>query len=177
MRHHAAVVLSLLAAVIAASGAQAAPAPPPPACTGPEYRQFDFWIGDWDVKNPAGQVVGTNRITRELDGCVLHEHWLGARGVPGESFNVWDANRRVWHQTWVDARGTLLVLEGGLDGGSMVLAGARPDTSAAGGKALERITWTPLESGDVRQHWQTSRDGGATWATAFDGRYVKRRDR
>ena len=46
------------------------------------------------------------------------------------------------------------------------------ETSAAGGAALQRITWTPLEGGVVRQLWETSKDGGRTWAVVFDGRYA-----
>jgi hypothetical protein len=53
---------------------------PPPACSAAEHRQFDFWIGRWEVFTPDGAVS---------------------------------------------------------------------------------------------QHWETSQDDGATWATAFDGRYVK----
>ena len=50
------------------------------ACTTPEYRQFDFWVGDWDVFGPAGARTGTNRVDRLLNGCVLQEHWVGAGG-------------------------------------------------------------------------------------------------
>ena len=153
--------------------ALAAPALPP-ACTAPEHRQFDFWIGDWEVTTPDGEFAGTNRITRELGDCVLHEHWAGSRGGFGESFNAWDARTRRWHQTWVDDRGTLLVLEGGREGESMVLVGSHPDTAAAAGTGLERITWTPMSDGVVRQLWESSKDGGKSWTTAFDGRYRKR---
>jgi hypothetical protein len=31
-----------------------------------------------------------------------------------------------------------------------------------------------LPDGRVRQHWETSKDGGATWTTAFDGYYRRR---
>src|ERR1051326_6556908 len=34
-----------------------------PTCH-PEYRAFDFWIGDWDVFDPAGKKVGASRIKR-----------------------------------------------------------------------------------------------------------------
>ncbi len=47
-------------------------------CSTPEYRQFDFWAGDWVVHNAAGKLAGTNTITPMLNGCVLHEQWEGA---------------------------------------------------------------------------------------------------
>ncbi len=140
-------------------------------CTAPEYRQFDFWIGEWVVRNADRQVVGRNVIEKRFNGCVLHEHWTGARGNTGESFNTWDARRGVWHQTWVDGSGTLLLLEGGLVDGAMVLG--QTGTGRDGNPVTHRITWTPLEDGRVRQHWQASRDGGESWNAVFDGYYSK----
>src|SRR3954467_12481658 len=32
-------------------------------CGTPPYRQFDFWLGDWEVRSAAGQLLGHNRIT------------------------------------------------------------------------------------------------------------------
>ena len=47
---------------------------------------------------------------------------MAFKGI-GESLNVYDGARKVWHQTWVDTAGTLLLLEGNLRGKSMVLEG------------------------------------------------------
>jgi len=140
-------------------------------CSAAEHRQFDFWLGDWNVLTPAGQQAGTNSITREMNGCVLHEHWLGSRGGAGESFNIYDAARQVWHQTWVDGSGTLATLEGGLEGANMVLKGKA--RGQAGEPLTTRITWTPLSDGRVRQLWEQSPDG-TSWKTLFDGYYTKK---
>ncbi len=169
MRHRQIVVIALSLLTLAS----AAHAQTPP-CSAPEHRQFDFWLGDWEVRTPDGRLAGTNLVTRELGDCVLHEHWKGAGGMSGESFNAYDAARRRWHQTWVSDRGAVLTLDGAFDGTRMVLSGARPDTSAAGGAALQRITWTPLEGGAVRQLWETSKDGGRAWTVVFDGRYTRK---
>ena len=32
-----------------------------PRCRAPEYRAFDFWIGNWDVRNPRANWSGTTR--------------------------------------------------------------------------------------------------------------------
>jgi hypothetical protein len=146
---------------------------PPPSCTGPEYRQFDFWIGDWDVTNRNGKPAGFNRIEKILGGCVLQENWKGARGSEGRSFNLFDATDRKWHQTWVDNSGSKLELSGGLEGSNMVLSSeSAPDS--AGKITINRITWTPKDATHVEQHWQVSTDGGATWTEAFWGLYAKR---
>ena len=147
-----------------------AQAPAPPPCSAPEAKQFDFWIGDWDVFTPDGKLAGTNRIAR-LYGCVLHESWKNAK-VEGQSFNTFDPDRGVWHQTWVDSTGSLLVIEGGFRAGSMVLSDATlPGKKDA--KQVNEITWTPNAAGTVRQHWRVSADGGKTWTTSFDGKYVR----
>jgi hypothetical protein len=153
----------------AAQGAPSAPsAPAPPTCDAAEHRQFDFWLGEWEVSGPTGQPAGRNSITRELNGCVLHERWTGAGGMRGESFNTWDRTRQRWHQTWVSGTGNLLVIEGGLVNGAMIMSG---DTTSPKGVVRNRITWTPAPDGSVRQLWETSVDGGKTWQGAFDGRY------
>lgn len=157
----------VLAVPLLALGTLASAQPPPAACTGPEHRQFDFWVGDWRVTTPDGQHAGDNRIEKVLDGCALHENWQGAKGGRGFSYNIYDRARGVWHQTWVDRQGTLLMLEGGLKGGAMVLTGEQ-------GGALNRITWTPSKDGSVRQLWETSADQGKTWQTSFDGLYRRK---
>jgi hypothetical protein len=93
------------------------------ACSGDEYRQFDFWIGDWEVLDEDGTRQGPNRIEVILDGCALEESWVGTTGSVGRSFNTFDRQTGRWHQTWVDNSGLLLLLDGEFDGSSMVLAG------------------------------------------------------
>lgn len=151
----------------------AAPATKPVPCSTAEHRQFDFWMGDWEVRDPAGKIVGHNRIVAIHNGCALQESWTGNGNFTGTSLNSYDAERRQWHQTWVDSGGGLLKLDGGIVAGSMVMSGELPAPDAMGGVALQKIIWTPQPDGRVRQHWQTSTDGGKTWSTAFDGMYSK----
>jgi hypothetical protein len=161
-----------LLALLCAAPAAAQSAATPPECTGPEYRQFDFWVGEWDVTLPNGKRAGHNRIEPILGGCALRESWTGAGGLAGTSYNVYDRSRKVWHQTWVDGKGNLLQLEGAFASGRMILEGETVDS--AGARARQRITWEPTAPGQVRQLWETSADGGTTWTVAFDGRYRKR---
>ena len=151
------------------------PALKPPACTATEHRQFDFWIGRWDVFTPDGKKAGVNVIEPIDGGCALQERWRGNAGFSGTSLNSWSRDTRQWHQHWIDNQGGLLRLAGSLEGASMVLAGTQPHPSKAGATQRHRITWTPLADGAVRQWWQSSDDYGATWKTAFDGRYVRQR--
>ncbi|MGH7628109.1 MAG: hypothetical protein ACREOF_01720 [Gemmatimonadales bacterium] len=142
-----------------------------PACASAEHRQFDFWLGEWEVRRADGKLAGRNTITREHGGCVLQERYAAVGGYTGTSLNIYDATRKRWHQTWTDNGGLLLELDGHFRDGKMILRGETLDS--AGKVVQERITWTPRQDGKVRQLWEQSADGGATWTVAFDGIYTK----
>lgn len=149
--------LMLLLSWLPAHAQQAAP------CSTPEYRQFDYWLGEWDVFNADGTRIGENRITQEQGGCVLHEHWMDQRGGTGESFNIYDGA----------ATGNLLLLDGGIDAnGNMVLSGEQRRSD--GNVLHNRISWLKQEDGSVQQLWEQSTDGGKTWQTGFLGIYRRK---
>lgn len=164
---------TLLAAALAAPALAMGqtPAATPPPCSTAAARAFDFWLGRWQVYDPRGEKAGDSRIEPVLGGCVVQEHWRGRGGFEGMSFNSTDAQGR-WMQHWVDNQGGRLTLVGGLQGTAMVLS-TLPDPGAAAPRRLDRITWTPQHDGAVRQLWEQSGDGGASWRTIFDGRYVR----
>ena len=157
----------LVALAQAASASPSAPATPPSPgaqCQTADHRQFDFWIGEWQVVNqkpPAGRnpPPAKSRISRILDGCAVLEEYETPGGYAGKSLNFHDG-KGGWRQTWIDNGGAPLFLKGGMQGGSMVLA-----------DDVNRITWTPM-AGNVRQHWEITKDAGRTWQTAFDGLYT-----
>lgn len=149
------------------------PDPKPAPCSTSEYHQFDFWIGEWEVKDAKGVLQGHNVIRSIEDACGLEEHWKAVTGSKGTSYNFYDQARKVWHQTWVDGNGGALFLEGTFANGTMSLSGKRPGQD--GKEVLHRIQWTLLEDGRVKQHWQFSKDEGKTWADAFLGFYKSTR--
>ena len=98
-------------------------------CSAAPYRQFDFWVGKWDVFVGAGATfAGTSVIESELDGCLIEENWTSSTGFGGRSLNVYDASTGKWHQFWVSAGGCPfgnIVMDGGLDEhGSMTMQGS-----------------------------------------------------
>lgn len=163
-----------LAALLLGAGAGAAPAQQPgaPPCAEPEHRQFDFWLGEWEVRTEDGQLAGTNRITKDFRDCVLREEWTGAGGGRGESLNLYDAATGRWHQTWVDGQGRLLLLDGGIDArGRMVLRGE--GTGPGGAAVVNEISWEPRDDGTVVQTWSVSEDAGVSWRDVFKGIYTR----
>jgi hypothetical protein len=159
-----------MSAVIAGSlpGRTAAPTEGALAgCTAPEYRQFDFWAGNWDAfdADHPDKVVARARVDGILDGCVLREVYDGNNGLSGQSFSIYDTARRVWHQSWVTNRGQLLMIEGKFEAGQMVLIGA--DRRLDGTPVQIRGVWKRVEGG-VQETAHTSADGGRTWTPLFD---------
>src|SRR5258706_7320806 len=141
--------------------------PPPPTCAGSEYHQFDFWIGDWNVTS-GGRQAGTNNVTLDVAGCVIHEHWAGAQGGTGESFNFYDRADGKWHQVWISSGGGVARFDGEYRDGRMAFTGKK-----AGGKGRSQSTRMTFFNNEadrtVRQLWETSPDEGVTWQVAFDG--------
>jgi hypothetical protein len=143
-----------------------------PKCSHAKSHEFDFWIGDWQVWS-GGEVAGSNSIQPMLDGCVLQENWLGARGSAGSSFNFYNPQSGQWQQFWVWRNGTTLELAGDYADGKMILEGH--SVGRDGSDAKNKITWYDNEDGTVRQHWEVSKDGGKTWETSFDGLYRRKK--
>ena len=137
----------------------------------PEFRQFDFWIGEWAPQNAQGVTVGTSSIQLILKDCIIFENW-DTPVSSGKSFSLYNARDGKWNQTWVDASGNITHYVGGLQDGKMILVA---NTVTNGKKSLARMTFSKLADGSVRQHGENSVDDGKTWSTAYDFKYVPKK--
>lgn len=138
------------------------------------YRQFDFWLGSWDVR-PNGQQgapVGRNVISKIHDGCVVLESW-SAPGSTGQSFNIYDRTRGKWFQKWVDNGGGLHEYAGELRDGNMVFDGDMPAPGPSTSRVRTRLTFFNRPDGSVRQFSERTTDNGATWQVNYDFIYTK----
>lgn len=165
-------LLVMFVACVAAAPGAAQDAPPPPACTGPEHRQFDFWVGSWDVY-PTGKtnLVARSLVEKLYAGCTIRENWMPLKGTGGGSLNSYDPTDRRWHQTWHDSSNGRVEFDGGMANGKMVLLGFWRGVEGPGKDALVRMSYTPNSDGSVRQHGEASTDHGLTWKTIFDLTY------
>jgi len=134
-------------------------------CAAPAFRQFDFWIGDWDAIEADGSTSARVQVTSILDGCVLLENYEGVNGANGKSFTIFDPREKTWHQTWVTNRGRRLELDGTLEQGAITLRGA--DRTLTCARRLVSGTWRPV-AGGVRETAITSIDAGKSWQPWFD---------
>lgn len=164
----------LLTASITAAIAQTGGTMPKPCSTNPEYRQFDFWLGEWEVFATNGNRAGQSRISMILDSCIILEEWTGGSGFTGKSFNSWNAATKQWQQTWVDnAGGSTEFLRGKAETGKITFF-ADNVTDRDGKKFHRKLTFYKLSDEKVRQHGERSNDGGQTWATEYDLEYRKK---
>ncbi len=146
--------------------------PPASPCAKKSFREFDFWVGEWEVRDADGKFAGANRISNEENGCAIIERWKSASGGTGQSLNYFDPAANRWKQEWIGL-GLLLHMEGGLRDGAMTMEGPLQYISQNRVTRLRGI-WTPLADGRVRQQFEESVDDGKTWSPWFDGYYTRR---
>ena len=149
-------------------------------CSAPVYRQFDFWIGDWEAFGKNGQKAGDSKISLILDSCIILEEWTSAgltQGIryAGKSFNTFNRNTRQWQQTWVDnIGGSTEFLEGRYEDKKIILQ-TKPFPFSKDSVAIRRLTFYDLGPEKVRQHGEVSKDLGKTWVTEYDLEYRRRK--
>jgi tetratricopeptide (TPR) repeat protein len=137
-----------------------------------EYKQFDFWAGHWDVFI-AGALVGTNRVDRMDEGCVLLENWDAQGAQLGTSLNYYDPSLSKWRQIYIWDAGRATEWTGGLEG--RVMRFLATTTTPAGARVRQRMTFEPLSPDSVTQVIEQSADDGATWTTIWNSVYVRKK--
>ena len=167
--------LLLLPAVIFISSLQAQR-----PCSAPEFRQFDFWIGEWDVYAKNGNKAGDSKITFILDSCIILEEWVSAnmaRGIryAGKSFNTYNGATGQWQQTWVDnVGGSTAYLKGKFEDNRIIFM-THPYPFSKDTIAVRKLTFYNLDKDKVRQQGEISKDEGVTWVTEFDLEYRRKK--
>src|SRR5215471_12166278 len=147
-----------------------------PCADTPENRQFDFWLGEWNVETTEGGVpAGQSRIELILGDCVVQENWQ-SNGNPysGKSYNMYNAALKRWEQYWVDNSAGNIFFYGGLQDG--VMDYWTDEIPQAGGPPLKRhLQFFKLGPDKVRQFSQGSTDGGKTWKPEYDFTYIRKK--
>lgn len=160
----------VLFGVVGTVNAQQAP------CSSEEYRQFDFWIGDWEVKNTDDQEVGTSQVELILNDCVILENWQSANsGYAGKSFNYYNQSTQKWNQKWIDTNASPIEFEGSYDKEEESLYYTAITTNREGLEVLNKMTFYKRSVDYVNQVWEQSSDDGKTWTTIFDGHYRRKK--
>ncbi len=165
----------IIAAVAIMSGGPAF-ASDSPACAAAEFRQLDFWLGEWDAKwdpSPGDTGVGSNHITKSYEGCVIEEHFDGHPGqhLMGHSVSTYFAPTKTWRQTWVDNEGGYIDLSGGPDGAGNFVLTTLP---RAGSAAASRMIFTDIKTDSFTWRWQKTLDG-KQWSDSWVIYYTRKK--
>jgi tetratricopeptide (TPR) repeat protein len=148
-----------------------------PCAYNPLNRQFDFWIGEWDVVTADGaNPAGSSKIELILGDCVIQENWTSAGniGYQGKSFNIYNADLNRWEQFWNDNAGGMIHFYGGLN--DRVMDFWTDKIPQKDGTKLKRhLQFIPSGKDKVRQFSQGSTDGGKTWKVEYDFIYTRKK--
>jgi hypothetical protein len=149
-------------------------------CGAPEAREFDFWIGSWDITQRIAQADGSwlelpasTRVVKDLDGCALVEHWEGEvqffwegmtrpEKMQGLSVRSYDPQEKLWRIYWMDTRHPKFATFDGVfqDGVGTFL---KSSTTIDGKPLLTRIRFSEISSESVTWTLDVSRDNGNQW--------------
>ena len=143
------------------------------ACCSSNHKNFDFWVGDWEVFNAEGVKIGENLVEKLEDNCIVSENWTGVNGNSGKSFNYYQPIDSTWNQLWISNTGNILKLKGHAEIDKMILLSDLQQNEK--GSFFNRITWTKNNDGTVTQLWEILNSDQQAVKTAFKGIY-KRKD-
>jgi hypothetical protein len=141
-----------------------------PCENSPEAAEFDFWLGEWEVRGADGRLLGYNTVTRDDGGCAVYENWRGNAGSTGSSMTFYLPSRGQWRQVWIGSGGTHIDMTGGLDDGDMHLEGTIEYLDQDQVIAFRGI-WSVGTGGRVRQRMEQFDLVSQTWELWFDGFY------
>lgn len=134
--------------------------------------ELDFWLGEWACAWDGGH--GSNRLSRILADRVILEEFEaapdtdGTGAMQGRSWSVFDADRRLWRQTWVDDQGSYFDLVGEAVNGFFAFVRSAPERGPA---ARQRMVFRDIEPDRFRWTWEFSPDDGASWVTRWEIAY------
>lgn len=143
-----------------------------------EARQFDFWVGEWDVNlrirqddgSWEDQVAATAKVYPVLSGKAILELWSDdrAEGLEGYSLRYFDVSRDEW-VLWLNWPGENRSGSSSLAGdfrhgrGEFFSTNRAPD----GTETISRYTFSDITDTSLRWDDAFSRDGGLTWTNSW----------
>lgn len=150
-------------------------------------RDFDFFLGSWDVKHRRlKKRLADNNDWEEFDGSTRCQSLLGgaanindsvsyrAGGVyRGMGLRAFDANSQTWADWWLDGRNPVKIDTPGI-GRFEGRVGTFFSEDLHDGKPV-RVRGVFTHLSDSRMQWEQafSPDGGATWETNWVMRYTR----
>ena len=147
-----------------------------PCMADARHREFDFWVGEWDVFTTGSkQPTGAHSIIQLISGgCAILENWESPASN-GKSINFVDPVSNKWKQSWAGnyANGTQEFVNGEYKDGAMRFDFTT--TGSGGEKIMGHLIFYNQGPNQVRQFNETSADDGKTWTTNYDFTYIRKK--
>jgi len=142
-------------------------------CNYTQSNQFDYWVGNWNVYDTLGNLVGENNIVKQYENCVIQENWKSTGVNKGTSYNYFNPTDTTWNQLWLDNQGSILRLKGAFSENKMIM---KSDIiqGQKGWLYYNQITWVHNSDGTVNQIWEVFDDKNKFLQLAFYGVYKKK---
>lgn len=152
-----------------------------PCMSIPQAREFDFWVGEWDVyPNGTNLIVGHSKVEIASGGCMVLENWTALGAVPntGKSMNYVNTVTGKWEQHWIGSGGLnignpALFVNGEYKDGAMRFEGST--ITPQNQKQISRFIFYNMGPDQVRQFFEVSVDEGKTWTTSYDFIYKRKK--
>lgn len=149
-------------------------------CGEPPARAFDFWVGDWNIRQQMLREDGTylelpakTSVSVALDGCALVEYWEGEvqffwegmekpEMMKAISVRAYEPRTKKWHLHWMDTRSryfdTPYVGDFADSRGEFYREWTTPEGTRVG-----RITFSNISRDSVSWSLAVSSDGRQSW--------------
>ncbi|MES2278609.1 MAG: hypothetical protein V4592_21445 [Bacteroidota bacterium] len=170
-------LLPAILLVLISFGIKAQTAPANSPCrNNPQNRQFDYWVGEWDVyATGTTTIVGHSLVQDISGGCAILENWTATNGKgDGKSINFIDPNTHKWKQTWVGSGGMAQEFTNG-EYKDDAMKFTTEKLNASGQKMLIHFIFYNQGPDKMRQYYETSVDDGKTWVTGYDFTYLRKK--
>lgn len=172
---------TLAAALVVPAAAQMAGSPADTCKNDPRFREQDFTLGSWDVYT-GDRKTDEVTMTLILNDCVIEERWKKTDGHPtGNGIGLFNYSRLLgsWGYTWATDDGATTVFRGNLvKPGEMRYVTEKPLPVGPDGEKRVRLRhWTlyAMPDGTIRELAIGTEDGGKTWTTDYDLKWVRRK--
>lgn len=143
-----------------------------------QAREFDFWVGEWNVfATGTNFTVGRSSIQKASGDCMILENWTAIGPMPhnGKSMNYVNPETGKWEQLWIGSNGrgnnVTRFYNGEYKDSAMRF---EFEMKTPQGKQAGRFSFFNQGPDQVRQLSETSADGGKTWTINYDFTYKRK---
>ncbi|MFG0256317.1 MAG: hypothetical protein ACF8GE_00265 [Phycisphaerales bacterium JB043] len=146
-------------------------------------RQFDFWVGEWDVLNKSkrgdqwAQWPSQAIIEGAVGGDAIVEFWNSlepSADIVGFSMRWYDEEAQEWVivLNWPQTSGSFSRMIGKLEGDAIVLY--PPGFEEEGRQQGARFLFSKITPTSLQWHQEVTGDGGKTWDTTWIMEWTRR---